>query len=771
MRTRRTTAPVRLALLVSLVLALTRPTSSGAQDMVTLSGAVTDSLSGEPRPGLRVTALDAAGEAADLQVTNSLGGFALRVPPGLYDLRVVYFAANDIVRVARELVVDGVEVSGDRHLEVVVPPTYTVRVRVLDPDGQPASSVSVSGITSGYSGLRPGRDGWVSIDAPAGDLPLMAIPFDDGEYARETRVVRVDGDLELVIQLRRGFVVSGTVVDTVGAPVAWAPVSYRVGLITGNTGTDGNGRFRFVALADPAQYWIRVSPPPFSVLYQREVPVLVDGDTEVEVALTYGQPTRHWTEVTHSHLPLSRVSGSHQDAAVGDVDDDGDADLIVAASREAHFILTNNGGGRFSHDDLPFEPPTGNMYIRYRPALADLDGDWLLDAVVVSDAPVPHELFLNLGDGQFAQGGDLLPAVGPARALSLGDVDADDDVDVVLGRSGSPVGRPNSLFLNDGLAWFEDASATHLPQREEDTRDIELVDLDRDGDLDLLVGNREDNRLLLNDGTGRFAEAPVGALPLPGLPEVTNDVSLGDVDGDGDQDALFTNGWLTYSQPGTVTSHRLLLSDGSGRFVDATRQLPSALTIGGDGALVDLTGDGAPDLVLTATVPAHRVFRNSGSGWFQPEGDGILPEGMTGGSCRFAAADYDGDGVGDIFLPNTMGVDRLLLGRLPPTAVEEAGGAVAYPQAGALRQNHPNPFNASTVIGVSLPRAGRVELAVYNALGQRVRTLVRGELPAGSHEVAWDGVDERGRPVGSGVYVYRLSGAGVGLARRMAMVR
>lgn len=772
MQPRRETALLRLALLAGLVLTLTHPTISEAQDLVTLSGTVTDSLSGEPRPGLRVTALDASGEALDLQVTNSLGGFALRVPPGTYDLRVVYFSANDLVPGARDVVVGGVEVAGDRHLEVVVPPTYRVRVRVLDPDGEPASSVSVSGYTEPYSGLRPGRDGWVTIEAPAGEFTLYAVPFEGSELAREERLVRVTGDAELVIGLRRGFAVSGTVVDAAGAPVEGARVEYTVDLETGYTQTERDGRFRFVALADPAQYWIRVSPPASSVLYQREVPVLVDGDTEVEVALPYGEPTRHWSEVTHSRLPLSRVSGSHQDAAAGDLDDDGDMDLAVASGRDPHFILTNEGGGQFTYEGLPLEAYTGNSYVSHRIGLADLDGDWLLDVVVVSSDYRRHELVLNLGDGGFSEAGDLLPAYRPANAVALGDVDGDGDVDVAVGNGAGSISHPNSLFLNDGLARFEDASATHLPPRADDTRDLELADLDRDGDLDLLVGNQQDNALLLNDGAGRFAAAPAGALPLTELPEITNVVALEDVDGDGDLDALFVNGWPpVYPRPDTVATHRLLLNDGGGRFVDASQRLPAGLMISVDGNLVDLTGDGAPDVVMSSTLPAHRVFANSGTGWFEATDEVVLPAGMTGSGCRFAAADYDGDGVGDLFLPNTMGVDRLLLGRLPPTAVEEGSGEGAVPAAWALLQNYPNPLNAGTVIPLVLSRPGQVELSIFDVLGQRVRRLVRGDRRAGPHAVAWDGLDDEGRPAASGVYVYRLSAMGVRLERRMVMIR
>jgi hypothetical protein len=81
------------------------------------------------------------------------------------------------------------------------------------------------------------------------------------------------------------------------------------------------------------------------------------------------------------------------------------------------------------------------------------------------------------------------------------------------------------------------------------------------------------------------------------------------------------------------------------------------------------------------------------------------------------------------------------------------------PQKYQLHQNFPNPVNAAavqTVIRYELPQPGFVELRVYNLLGQAVRILQQTALPAGFHEIAWDGRDQQGRSVAGGVYLYRL---------------
>ena len=96
---------------------------------------------------------------------------------------------------------------------------------------------------------------------------------------------------------------------------------------------------------------------------------------------------------------------------------------------------------------------------------------------------------------------------------------------------------------------------------------------------------------------------------------------------------------------------------------------------------------------------------------------------------------------------------------------------VAIPRSFALHANYPNPFNPDTRIAFSLDQPGSARLTVFNLLGQRIATLFDRTAPAGRHELLWDGTDERGQAVASGVYFYRLDVGDESRTRKMLLLR
>jgi hypothetical protein len=95
----------------------------------------------------------------------------------------------------------------------------------------------------------------------------------------------------------------------------------------------------------------------------------------------------------------------------------------------------------------------------------------------------------------------------------------------------------------------------------------------------------------------------------------------------------------------------------------------------------------------------------------------------------------------------------------------------AIPREFSLCQNHPNPFNPSTMIKYDLSQQVEVKLMIFNMLGRHVRTLVEQTQPAGRYTVTWDGRNEQGLPVSSGTFLYQLRAGNFVQTRRMALVR
>jgi hypothetical protein len=112
-------------------------------------------------------------------------------------------------------------------------------------------------------------------------------------------------------------------------------------------------------------------------------------------------------------------------------------------------------------------------------------------------------------------------------------------------------------------------------------------------------------------------------------------------------------------------------------------------------------------------------------------------------------------------------VDNVLLS--VPSAAEGGGGSL--PATYFLGQNYPNPFNPSTTIRFDTPRLGRVRLVVYDVLAEKVRTLMDDVTEAGVHQILWDGKNDMGGQVVSGIYFYRLEAEDFQATRKMLLMK
>ena len=236
--------------------------------------------------------------------------------------------------------------------------------------------------------------------------------------------------------------------------------------------------------------------------------------------------------------------------------------------------------------------------------------------------------------------------------VDLVDVDGDGDLDLFVAEgTDSPAPRPNRLLLNDGTGRFADVSATHLPPAEANSTKADFGDVD--GDLDAIVANLGPEQLLINDGTGVFLD---GSTRLPSSPpllqDITADARFADVDGDGDPDVLLSNENPFDPSPSGGGQNRLLINDGNAMFTDQTSvRLPAATDQTGAMLPGDVDADGDLDVVVV-NRGQDRLLINNGSGFFVDETADRFPE--TADTSRGGGlGDLDNDGDLDLVVANS----------------------------------------------------------------------------------------------------------------------
>jgi hypothetical protein len=115
----------------------------------------------------------------------------------------------------------------------------------------------------------------------------------------------------------------------------------------------------------------------------------------------------------------------------------------------------------------------------------------------------------------------------------------------------------------------------------------------------------------------------------------------------------------------------------------------------------------------------------------------------------------------------TVWMDVLEVKKAPPTSVEEEFLPVSH----NLFQNYPNPFNPSTTINYSIPNVSFVSLKIYDVLGREVKTLVNSEQNTGIYNVQWNGDNNYGSKVSSGIYLYKIEAGNFMMTKKMILLK
>jgi hypothetical protein len=490
-----------------------------------------------------------------------------------------------------------------------------------------------------------------------------------------------------------------------------------------------------------------------------------------------------------SYVPLNDT-GNSTDAVWGDYDNDGDLDVYIGNCGQANKLLRNMGGGNFSDWTVS---PLNNVECADGLAWVDYDNDGDVD-IYLANYGAANCLFRNDGlvnwtdvaTGPMADSGDC-------AGVAFADYDNDGDQDLYMAKY---YGGANRLIRNDGGGAFTDVTSGPLGDTGEGMG-VAWGDYDNDGDLDLyLVNNGQDNKLFRNDGGGTFTDVTTGPLVGDGY---DFGCVWGDYDNDGDLDLYLTTSY---------DNNRLLRNEGGGTFIDWTSgQLTDPLSYSMGTAFADYDGDGDLDLYVAnvGTWDYSRLFNNligSSNHWIHVNlvgttsnaagigarirtvaGRGSQIREVSGGSGFRSQSSL----TAEFGLGAETSVDTLIV-RWPSGNVDMlfdvAADQVVQITEGStgidgevvtefqLYRSAPNPFRGTTEIRYDLPAAGAVSLTVYDLSGRKVATLVDVEPQGpGRHCARWNGCDDEGRRVASGVYFYRVDAGGLTGEGRVVFLR
>jgi hypothetical protein len=408
------------------------------------------------------------------------------------------------------------------------------------------------------------------------------------------------------------------------------------------------------------------------------------------LAVTPGARAQMLAEESATRFPAPAPSEYTNQATVGDIDNDGDLDIIFAngggfsspGPLERQRLYVNDGTGVFTDESLA---RLSLMGLCRGVEMGDVDRDGDLDVVFAQDFGRRPQLYINDGTGMFTnQSTARLPStlLSSSRA-QFGDIDNDGDLDLYLtsGTTSRFTCGQYRVYVNDGDGFFMDETTLRHPTEAVcNNMDCIFGDIDNDFDLDVRTASTGTNnsRLYRNDGTGVFST-------VAGVPSDSTCYSydFGDMDGDGDLDLLGANG-------GAGTAENLLENDGTGAYTDVSVQIsPNPSLDDNDSKFWDWDNDGDLDLIIARLGSGgERTYTNNGAGNFT-QVTGVIQV-LSDSSLDIKLADFDNDGRLDVI--TAQGESGSYLNRI---YINHTGPIDTIPPTIVGTEQHPDTTDAA----------------------------------------------------------------------------
>ena len=462
---------------------------------------------------------------------------------------------------------------------------------------------------------------------------------------------------------------------------------------------------------------------------------------------------------------------------IDDYDENGLKDIIGFDGRGNVAVMYNTLQGQFTEfTELPLQPADAvrsSIYVGSveKCKLNDLDNDGDLDFVAVyhrtgvvygqlnsyiirndNDTFIETEhFFLHHEDSIRARFPEAWFSYN-ISPIAIADFNNDTQPDIVF-----TIGDTLYVFHNIGNVQFELYKSIELPLSEDwggrpvafQTYELFAKDMNNDGIIDLILNGETSIIIYYGDNSGSFQYAGEWDHPDPsGEPVSAKQAAIADFNADGHFDMVFAGGRLKVV---------FLFGNGNGGF-DSYRS-PAYSYDNDDIFVLQADNDEKMDVGIINSNAAWRgnsfvILRNDGSGFF-PEGHALIYA-IGDRPTKGWTADFNNDGLSDIVAQYDRKKIKIFINKsqeTPQTSINGNSIINNNPQEFRLVTNYPNPFNSETIIRYDVSKYSKINISIYNIMGQLVKELINIEVPIGSYQVKWTGRDNNNQIVSSGIYI------------------